>query len=111
VLTNFALLGGLAALSGILLSTQMGASTPNMGTVYELWVITAVVLGGTKLTGGYGSITGTLGGVLAIGILRNGMNMMQVPAFYVLVILGVILISVLIIDQQINVKSSKGVQA
>jgi len=61
-----------------------------------------VVLGGTKLTGGAGNIIGTLGGVLAIGILRNGMNLMQVPAFYVLVILGTILIAVLFIDRQLN---------
>ncbi|MBB3231804.1 ABC transporter permease [Halomonas stenophila] len=111
MMINFMIVGFFAALAGVLLATQMGASTPNLGRDYELWTITAVVLGGTKLTGGFGSITGTLGGVLAIGILRNGMNMMQVPAFYVLVILGVILISVLIIDQKINVKSSKGVQA
>lgn len=110
MMVNFIIVGFFAALAGVLLATQMGASTPNLGRDYELWAITAVVLGGTKLTGGFGSITGTMGGVLAIGVLRNGMNMMQVPAFYVLVILGVILISVLIIDQKINVKSSKGVQ-
>ncbi|MFC3283320.1 ABC transporter permease [Litchfieldella rifensis] len=110
MMINFIIVGFFAALAGVLLATQMGAATPNLGRDYELWTITAVVLGGTKLTGGYGSITGTLGGVLAIGILRNGMNMMQVPAFYVLVILGVILISVLIIDQQITLKSSKGVR-
>lgn len=88
MMINFMIVGFFAALAGVLLATQMGASTPNLGRDYELWTITAVVLGGTKLTGGYGSITGTLGGVLAIGVLRNGMNMMQVPAFYVLVILG-----------------------
>jgi ribose transport system permease protein len=110
MMVNFIIVGFFAALAGVLLATQMGASTPNLGRDYELWAITAVVLGGTKLTGGFGSITGTMGGVLAIGVLRNGMNMMQVPAFYVLVILGVILISVLIIDQKISVKSSKGVQ-
>ncbi|MBB3192310.1 ABC transporter permease [Halomonas cerina] len=110
MMINFMIVGFFAALAGVLLATQMGAATPNLGRDYELWTITAVVLGGTKLTGGYGSITGTLGGVLAIGILRNGMNMMQVPAFYVLVILGVILVTVLIIDQQISLKSSKGVQ-
>ncbi len=110
MMVNFIIVGFFAALAGVLLATQMGASTPNLGRDYELWAITAVVLGGTKLTGGFGSITGTMGGVLAIGVLRNGMNMMQVPAFYVLVILGAILISVLIIDQKINVKSSKGVQ-
>lgn len=99
---NFVIVGFFAALAGVTLATQMGASTPNLGREYELWTITAVVLGGTKLAGGAGSIVGTLGGVLAIGILRNGMNLMQVPAFYVLVIMGTILIAVLFIDQQVH---------
>jgi ribose transport system permease protein len=102
MMVNFMIVGALAALAGITLSTQMGAATPNLGRDYELWTITAVVLGGTKLTGGSGNIIGTLGGVLAVGILRNGMNLMQVPAFYVLVVLGVILITVLILDKQLN---------
>jgi ribose transport system permease protein len=102
MVVNFIIVGTLAALAGITLSTQMGAATPNLGREYELWTITAVVLGGTKLAGGAGSIVGTLGGVLAVGILRNGMNLMQVPAFYVLVILGVILITVLFLDKQLN---------
>jgi len=110
LLINFTVVGFLAALSGVLLSTQMGASTPNLGRDYELWVITAVVLGGTKLNGGYGSIIGTLGGVLAIGILRNGMNLMQVPAFYVLVILGSILIAVLFIDKQLSRRQQQEVR-
>ena len=104
VIINFALIGFLAALSGVLLSTQLGASTPNMGMLFELWVITAVVLGGTKLDGGRGSILGTLGGVLAIQILRNGLNLMQVPAFWVLVILGSIMIGVLFIDRQAEIR-------
>ncbi len=104
---NFMIVGFFAALAGITLSTQMGASTPNLGRDYELWTITAVVLGGTKLTGGAGNIIGTFGGVLAIGILRNGMNLMQVPAFYVLVILGVILIAVLYLDKQLNRKGEE----
>lgn len=110
MMINFIIVGFFSALAGVLLASQMGAATPNLGRDYELWVITAVVLGGTKLTGGYGSIVGTLGGVLAIGILRNGMNLMQVPAFYVLVILGAILISVLIIDKKLNAPSAKEVR-
>lgn len=102
MLVNFMIVGFMAALAGIMLSTQMGASTPNLGTNFELWTITAVVLGGTKLAGGSGTIVGTLGGVLAIGILRNGLNLMQVPAFYVLVIMGAILIAVLFIDRQLS---------
>lgn len=106
MVVNFMIGGFFAALAGVTLSMQMGASTPNLGRDYELWTITAVVLGGTKLTGGVGSIIGTLGGVLAIGILRNGMNLMQVPSFYVLVILGVILIAVLFMDRQLTRRSS-----
>lgn len=102
MVANFVLVGFFAALAGITLSTQMGASTPNLGINYELWTITAVVLGGTKLAGGSGSILGTLGGVLTIGVLRNGMNLMQVPAFYVLVVMGVILIAVLFVDQRVS---------
>ncbi len=110
MMINFMLIGFLAALSGVLLSTQMGAATPNLGRDYELWVITAVVLGGTKLTGGKGDIIGTLGGVLAIGILRNGMNLMQVPAFYVYVILGSILIAVLFLDKRFNRTANGGLR-
>lgn len=107
MVANFMIVGLLAALSGVTLSTQMGASTPNLGRDFELWTITAVVLGGTKLAGGSGTIIGTLGGVLAIGILRNGMNLMQVPAFYVLVIMGTILIAVLFIDRQMSRKGAQ----
>lgn len=111
MLLNFIFVGFMAALSGILLSTQMGASTPNLGRDYELWTITAVVLGGTRLTGGYGSIIGTLGGVLAIAILRNGMNLIQVPSFYVQIILGSILIVVLFIDKRFLEQEGQGVKA
>jgi ribose transport system permease protein len=107
MVVNFMIVGFLAALAGITLSSQMGASTPNLGRDFELWTITAVVLGGTKLTGGSGNIIGTVGGVLAIGILRNGMNLLQVPAFYVLVIMGVTLIAVLVIDRQLTRASAQ----
>lgn len=102
MITNFVLMGGLAAFSGVMLSTQMGAATPNLGTNYELWTIITVVLGGTKLTGGYGSLLGTLGGVITIGILRNGMNLLRVAPFYVYVVLGLVLIISLFIDKQVN---------
>ncbi|WP_102225295.1 ABC transporter permease [Acidimangrovimonas sediminis] len=110
MLVNFMIVGFFAALAGVTLSSQMGAATPNLGTNYELWVITSVVLGGTKLNGGSGDIVGTMGGVLAIGILRNGMNLMQVPAFYVLVILGMILIAVLLLDKQLNRKGKEEIR-
>ena len=109
MMINFMIVGFFAAFSGVTLSTQMGASTPNLGRDFELWTITAVVLGGTRLTGGAGGIIGTLGGVLAIGILRNGLNLLQVPAFYVLVIMGSTLILVLLIDRKMDRSANKGV--
>lgn len=100
IVINFMISGLMAAIAGITMSTQMGAATPNLGTNYELWTIIAVVLGGTKLQGGAGSLWGTLGGVLTLGVLRNGMNLMHVQPFYVLVILGVVLILALFLDRQ-----------
>lgn len=102
IIVNFTISGLMAAIAGITMSTQMGAATPNLGTVYELWTVIAVVLGGTKLQGGSGSLWGTLGGVLTLGVLRNGMNLMHVPPFYVPVILGMVLILALFLDRQFN---------
>jgi ribose transport system permease protein len=107
---NFMIVGFFAALAGVTLSTQMGASTPNLGRDFELWTITAVVLGGTRLTGGAGNIIGTVGGVIAISILRNGMNLLQVPSFYVLVIMGSILITVLYVDKRLTTTGKLGLQ-
>jgi ribose transport system permease protein len=103
VIVNFMIAGLLAAVTGILMSTQMGAATPNLGSSYELWSIIAVVLGGTRLTGGVGTMWGTLGGVLTLAVLRNGMNLIQVEPFYVLIILGFALIVALILEKQITV--------
>ncbi|HKJ95022.1 MAG TPA: ABC transporter permease [Gammaproteobacteria bacterium] len=102
IVINFVISGLMAAVAGITMATQMGAATPNLGTNYELWTVIAVVLGGTKLQGGAGSLWGTLGGVLTLGVLRNGMNLMHVQPFYVLVILGLVLILALFVDKQIN---------
>ncbi|MES1953145.1 ABC transporter permease [Salinisphaera hydrothermalis] len=102
IVINFMVSGLMAAVAGITMSAQMGAATPNLGTNYELWTIIAVVLGGTKLQGGAGALWGTLGGVLTLGVLRNGMNLMHVQPFYVLVLLGVVLIFALIVDKQFN---------
>ena len=108
MVVNFVLVALCASLAGITLSSQMGAATPNLGRGFELWTITAVVLGGTKLSGGSGSIIGTLGGVFAIGILRNGMDLMHVSSFYVLVVMGVVLISVLFLDKQFGSRGLRG---
>jgi ribose transport system permease protein len=99
---NFGITGMLAAVSGVLMASRMGSSTPNLGNSYELWTIIAVVLGGTGLYGGTGSMTKTLGGLLTLAVIRNGLNLMNVQSFYVLIILGTILILALIVDKLVG---------
>ena len=107
MLINFALIGFLAALSAVVFYAGSGSVNPNDGMLYELWVITAVVLGGTKLAGGSGSIIGTLGGVIAIQLLRTGLGYIGADTSTVNLVLGLILIVVLFIDRQLNVKGAQ----
>ncbi|WP_296640420.1 ABC transporter permease [Roseinatronobacter sp.] len=101
---NFMLIGFLAALSAVVFYSESGSVNPNDGMLYELWAITAVVLGGTKLAGGYGSIISTLGGVLAIQILRKGLGHIGADTQTVNLVIGLILIAVLVLDRQLNRK-------
>ena len=106
-LWNFMLIGFLAALSGIVFSSGTGSVNPNDGMLYELWAITAVVLGGTKLAGGYGSIVSTLGGVIAIQLLRKGLGYVGAGTETVNLVIGLILIAVLFLDRQLNRKGKE----
>ncbi len=91
----FTISGMMAAISGMLLSSRLSSAQTNAGTGYELDAIAAVVLGGTSLAGGVGTIVGTILGALIIGVINNGMNMLSVPYFYQLIVKGaVILIAV-----------------
>lgn len=110
MLINFAIIGFLAALSAVVFFSGTGSVNPNDGQLYELWVITAVVLGGTKLAGGSGSIIGTLGGVVAIQLLRKGLGYIGADTSTVNLVIGLILIVVLFIDRQINVKGAQEVK-
>lgn len=99
VLTNFALSGAMAGLVGIIMVAQLGAASPVYGKDYELWATIAVVLGGTALAGGRGTILGTIVADLALTVLRNGLNLMKIEVRYVLIILGVVLIAALVLDR------------
>ena len=107
MLINFMIIGGLAALSAVVFYAETGSVNPNDGELYELWVITAVVLGGTKLTGGAGSIISTFGGVLAIQLLRKGLAHIGADTSTVNLVIGLILIAVLLLDRQLNVKGKQ----
>lgn len=106
-LINFMLIGFLAALSAVVFYSESGSVNPNDGMLYELWAITAVVLGGTKLTGGYGSIISTLGGVIAIQLLRKGLGHIGADTETVNLVIGLILIAVLFLDRQLNAKGKE----
>ncbi len=82
----------LAGLSGILLAARLDAVQPSSGVAYELDAIAAVVIGGTSLSGGTGGVGGTIIGVLIIGVLRNGLNLLGVSPFLQQVVIGTVIV-------------------
>jgi ribose transport system permease protein len=107
VVANMMLSGFAAALCGIAMSVKLGVAAPSFGRDYELWAITAVVLGGVRLSGGAGSVGGTLGAVLALAMLRNGLNLIQVSPFYIPIVMGGALIFALIADKRKRVPGAR----
>lgn len=92
--------GALAGLAGIILSARITTGQPNAGIAYELDAIAAVVIGGTSLMGGRGSIAGTVIGVLIIGVINNGLDLLNVTSYYQQIIKGVIIISAVLLDRK-----------
>lgn len=82
----------LSALSGILLASRLNGASPNLGIMFELDAISAVIIGGTSFSGGVGTIIGTVIGAFIISVLNNGMSLLEVPTFYQLIIKGFIII-------------------
>ena len=95
----YGMLGVLSAISGILLTARVAAAEPNAGIGYELTAIGAVIIGGTSLAGGKGSVQYTLTGILLLGILDNGLNMLGLPSYYQLVVKGVIIVIAVLLDK------------
>lgn len=96
----YGLAGFLAALAGIITTARLGSAAPTAGTGYELDAIAAVVLGGTSMSGGIGTIWGTAIGALIIGILNNALNLLQVPSYYQDVAKGIVILIAVLLDRQ-----------
>jgi ribose transport system permease protein len=94
-----------AAIGGVLVSSRLNSAQPNAGTSYELDSIAAVVIGGTSLSGGVGTITGTVIGAAIIGILNNGLVLLNVSPFWQQVVKGLVILLAVIIDKKLRNKS------
>ncbi|ARI75636.1 ABC transporter permease subunit [Halobacillus mangrovi] len=96
----YSLTGMLSVLAGIILTSRLNSAQPTAGTMYELDAIAAVVLGGTSLAGGRGRIVGTLIGALIIGVLDNGLNLLNVSSFYQQIVKGGVILLAVLLDRR-----------
>ena len=88
-----------AGLGGCIQASQLNTGTPNMGMMYELYVIAAVVVGGTSLSGGKGRIFGTLIGAFIIAVIQNGMNLLGIESYTQQVVLGSVIVGAILLDK------------
>jgi ribose/xylose/arabinose/galactoside ABC-type transport system permease subunit len=96
----YSIVGITAGLAGVVLSSRVMAGSPVLGQGYELDAIAAVVIGGTSLFGGVGSVAGTIVGALIIGVMNNGLDLLNVSSYYQQVVKGVIIILAVLLDRK-----------
>ncbi|MHB8080397.1 MAG: ABC transporter permease [Candidatus Krumholzibacteriia bacterium] len=95
----YVLCGALAGLGGVVTASQLKSGAPTYGLMYELYVIAAVVVGGTSLSGGEGRILGTLIGAFIIAVIQNGMNLTNVESYTQKVVLGLVILGAVLLDR------------
>jgi ribose transport system permease protein len=94
----YATSGFLAALTGVILASRLGQGTPVVGSAYELWAIAAAVIGGTSLMGGEGTVLGAILGAAIMGVMQNGMVVLNISSYVQDTILGTVLIVAVVYD-------------
>jgi inositol transport system permease protein len=95
----YAVAGLLAGLAGVVTSARVISGQPGMGVTYELDAIAAAVIGGTSLSGGVGRITGTVIGVIILGVVTSGFTFLRIDAYYQEIVKGIIIVAAVIADQ------------
>jgi inositol transport system permease protein len=98
----YTIAGLLSGLAGLVLSSRVGSGQPGLGVGYELDAIAAAVIGGTSLSGGVGTIWGTIIGALIIGVLNNGLDLLNVSAYWQTIVKGSIIVVAVIVDERKN---------
>lgn len=96
----YTLCGALSGLAGLVLAARITTGQPNAGLAYELDAIAAVVIGGTSLSGGVGGVGGTLLGALLMGVLGNGLDLLNVSSYYQQIVKGVIIVGAVWLDRR-----------
>jgi ribose transport system permease protein len=100
IASTYVISGLLAGLGGLVMASRLKSGDAKYGAMYELYVIAAVVVGGTSLRGGYGSVLGTLVGALIIAVVENGMNLVHVESYTQKVVFGFVILGAVLLDRQ-----------
>ncbi|MDR1797678.1 MAG: ABC transporter permease [Clostridiales Family XIII bacterium] len=100
----FIIVGILTGFAGVITASRLGVGDPNAGSGFEFDVIVAVVLGGTSMNGGEGSVTGMVVGALIVGFLANGLNLLGVDSFYQYILKGAVLVGAVVMDSALKKK-------
>ncbi len=101
----YTIAGILSSIAGIVLASRTNSGQPAVGVGYEVDAIAAAVIGGTSMSGGVGTIKGTLIGILIIGVMNNGLNLLDVSSYYQQIIKGLIILGAVIFDNRSKEKS------
>ena len=106
-ITVYIMSGIFSAIAGMIISARVNAGSPTLGTGYENDAIAAAVIGGTSMMGGQGSMIGTIGGILIIGVMNNGLDLLNVSSYYQQVAKGIIIIAAVLFDMLSKSRKSK----
>ncbi len=96
----YAVCGAFAGIAGVVLAARITTGQPNAGVAYELDAIAAAVIGGTSLSGGVGGVGGTLLGALLMGVINNGLDLLNVSSYYQQIIKGLIIVGAVLLDKR-----------